>query len=374
MALAYSRYLFGTLSWYSSLIVLGILLAYLIGYHEEKRVGLPRDTMTDVTLIAVPCGIIGSRLYYVAMMWPEFAAQPIRILYLWEGGVAIYGAVIGGALGVLLYCYKKKLSFGKVLDIVAPGLLLAQAVGRWGNYFNKEAYGPLLSDPSFQWFPMGVLIPTSGGGYAWHAATFFYECCWNLLGLGALWLLRKKQKQDGNVFLWYLLLYGSGRFIIEQLRMDSLYLLGVRASQWLSLGLCAVAGGMLLWRAAASNKKAFGLAALMMAAALPRWFLTGQVLYGALLAAIAALWIVCLLWQRKQAAFSFDALWFIIPWALDLAFSILSQASAFSLRQAMQLVVTSATLPCYALWLTGWLGRISTQEKGEPHARRSLQK
>lgn len=245
MAIPYSRTVIGSLPWYSLLIVTGIVLAVWLAGREEKRLGLPKDTAVDLALIVVPAGIIGARLYYVVMSWPSFAHDPLSVFRIWEGGIAIYGAVIGGALGAWIYARKKGISFASVADMIAPGLLLAQAIGRWGNYFNMEAYGPEVHHAKLQFFPMAVLIP-SADGYVWHAATFFYESMWNLLGFVALWRLRKSQPKKGNIFAWYLLVYGSGRFIIEQLRQDSLYVGPLRASQWLSLLLCICAGAALL--------------------------------------------------------------------------------------------------------------------------------
>lgn len=361
MSIAYSRTLFGIVPWYSLLIVLGILLAYLIGCHEEKRIGLPKDTMTDAALVAVPCGILGARLYFVVMEWQRFAGEPLRALYIWEGGVAIYGAVLGGAAGLFLYCRKKKLSFWKLADIIAPGLLLAQALGRWGNYFNLEAYGPLLTDPALQFFPLGVQIP-QGSGYAWHAATFFYESTWNLLGFGALWLLRKSRKREGQVFLWYLVLYGSGRYIIEQLRMDSLWLLGLRISQWLSLVMVALAALVLLWQAADRQRGTFWPAALLLACAIARWFWAGSGGYGVLLLAIAGLWAWCVVWKGPtQGKLSFSSCWFLIPLALDAACFALLWLGLFPYEKPVQLLAASLTLPCYCLWLEGWLKKAAPE-------------
>lgn len=248
MAIPYARTIVGSLPWYSVLIVTGILLAVWLAGREEERLGLPKDTAVDLALVAVPCGIVGARLYYVAMRWEVFAPNPISILYVWQGGLAIYGGVIGGALGLWVYTRRKQLSFASVADLIAPGLLLAQAIGRWGNYFNSEAYGPELVDPRLQFFPVGVLIP-SESGYVWHAATFFYESLWNFCGFWLLWSIRKRQREKGNVFAWYWVIYGSGRFIIEQLRQDSLYLATVRVSQAVSLLLCAAAAVLLVRRA-----------------------------------------------------------------------------------------------------------------------------
>ena len=270
MAIPYSRMVFGSLPWYSVLIVSGIAVAIWLASREEKRLGLPKDTAVDLALIVVPCGIVGARLYYVIMSWPSFAPDPLSILRIWEGGIAIYGAVIGGALGALVYARRKKISFAVIADMIAPGLLLAQAIGRWGNYFNMEAYGPLVTDARLQFFPLAVLIP-SAEGYAWHAATFFYESVWNACGFAALWHMRRKLPVRGMVFAWYLLIYGSGRFIIEQLRQDSLYLGPLRVSQYLSLLLCAASALFLLWHARKGSRREFVAAVACLALWLARW-------------------------------------------------------------------------------------------------------
>lgn len=247
MAVPYSRFIVGSITWYSVLIMSGILLAYFLGTREQKRLGLPKDTMLDVVLVSVPAGIVGSRVYYVLMKLDEFKADPISVLYIWNGGVAIYGAVIGGVLAVYVYSRVKKISMASLVDIVAPGLVLAQAIGRWGNYFNREAFGPVITETFWQFFPAGVLI-TEGGAEVWHAATFFYESMWNLLVFAVLWLNRRRMKKRGDLFLWYLVLYACGRFLIEQLRTDSLYVLGLRASQMLSLLLCVAVAAVFMVR------------------------------------------------------------------------------------------------------------------------------
>ena len=270
MAIPYSRFVFGSVTWYSVLIITGILLALVLGTREEKRLGLPGDTMLNVVLVTVPAGIVGARLYYVLMKLPEFVADPISILYVWNGGVAIYGAVIGGGLALFIYSRVKKTSFASLLDIVAPGLILAQAIGRWGNYFNREAFGPAITNAFWQFFPAGVLIQENGVP-VWHAATFFYESMWNLGVFAVLWLTRKRMKKRGDVFWWYLVLYGFGRSLIEQLRTDSLYLLGMRVSQMLSLLMCAAAAAVFLIRLYPTHKgKPFLAYALLCALAFLR--------------------------------------------------------------------------------------------------------
>lgn len=299
MAVPYSRTILGQVPWYSALIVTGIALAIYLASREERRLGLPQDTVIDLALVAVPCGIVGARLYYVAMSWQHFAANPISALYIWQGGLAVYGSVIGGALGVWAYARKKRLRFAALADIIAPGLILAQAIGRWGNYFNMEAYGPLVTDQRLQFFPMAVMIP-SDGGYVWHAATFFYESMWNLGGFIALWALRRRQKQAGNVFAWYLLIYGSGRFIIEQLRQDSLYLGPFRVSQYLSLALCIAAAGWLLWQSCA-NRRRFALADVCALLWIIRWACLQQPALYMLLLVVSGVLAVWLTRQHRTA-------------------------------------------------------------------------
>ncbi|MBE5779468.1 MAG: prolipoprotein diacylglyceryl transferase [Clostridiales bacterium] len=271
MAIPYSRTVFANIPWYSVLIVLGMLTAILLGEREQKRKGLPADSILDVVLWAIPSGIIGARLYYVLMRWDVFRHDPISILYIWEGGIAIYGGVIAGILAVIIYARKKKLSALSLLDCLVPGLLLAQAIGRWGNYFNMEAYGPEIKNTLFQFFPMGVLIP-EGSGYVWHMATFFYESMWNLTGFLLLWSLRKKQQHDGAQLFWYFLWYASGRFVIEGLREDSLYLGPFRVSQLLSVVLCAAAIVWLCWKhARQEDRKDFFIALVGCLCLLVRW-------------------------------------------------------------------------------------------------------
>ncbi len=225
---------------YGLLIAAAVALAAWLVTREEKRLGLPKDTGLDLVLYAVPLAVVFSRLYYVAFTWDEFAQQPLRIFYVWEGGLAIYGGVIGGALGVWLLSRRRGIRFPLLADVVAPALLLGQAVGRWGNYFNGEAFGYAVTNPALQFFPVAVYVNGT-----WHMATFFYESLWNLMGFVFLYTNRQEFQtggRTGHVFLWYLVWYGLGRMYIEGLRTDSLMWGTVRVSQLLSLLLCA--GGL----------------------------------------------------------------------------------------------------------------------------------
>ncbi len=238
--------------WYGVLMAVGIIVAVLLAMREGKRKKLPEDSIIDVCLVAIPCGIVGARLYYVLFELKSYLADPIRILYLWEGGLAIYGAVIVGLLGIYIYSRKKKIRFLRLGDCIAPGLVLAQAIGRWGNFFNQEAFGNPVTNPELLWFPLCVRIDITHTftGFVdgqlvsgicdnpYHLATFFYESVWCLLIFLALWFwLRKRTKHDGDVFLTYIMLYSFERMFIELLRGDSLWLIQPGTVSWLNCGL-----------------------------------------------------------------------------------------------------------------------------------------
>ena len=231
--------------WYGILIGSGFLLAVIYGLARKKDFGLTEDHILSMLLAAVPSAIICARIYYVASRWSEvYAKNPISALYIWEGGIAIYGGVIGAALGLLLFAKVKKQKLTPYLDIMGLGLLIGQLVGRWGNFFNREAYGAEIFDNFF--LRMG--LTENGVTRYWHP-TFLYESVWNLVGFILLHFLSKKRKYDGQVFLGYVAWYGLGRAWIEGLRTDSLYLgsTGIRTSQLLAIVSCVVAVGLMLY-------------------------------------------------------------------------------------------------------------------------------
>jgi len=219
--------------WYGIIICIGIVLGVLVGIKLANKKNYKSDMILDFILLALPLAIVCARIYYVVFEWQMYAANPWKVFAIWEGGIAIYGGVIGAVIAALIFCKWKKVSFGDLLDIGAPGLILGQAIGRWGNFANQEAYGPAITDPSMQWFPFGVYIQAVN---EWHMATFFYESMWNLIVFAILLSYFKKAKHKGNVFVMYLIAYGIGRFFIEGLRMDSLWLVPglIRVSQLLS--------------------------------------------------------------------------------------------------------------------------------------------
>jgi phosphatidylglycerol:prolipoprotein diacylglycerol transferase len=225
--------------WYGIIIAVGLIMGVLIGLYEAKRKGYRSELVLDFILLAVPLCIIFARLYYVIFEWQSYAYDPIRILYIWEGGLAIYGGVIGGAVAAVIFYYWRRVSMGDMLDIAAPGLVIGQAIGRWGNFMNQEAFG-YAADPKWWWFPASVYIDagkTINGVYyqpGFYYATFFYESMWNLIVFAALMLFRKKIKVRGGIFALYVAFYGFGRFWIEQLRTDSLMWGNMRVSEGLS--------------------------------------------------------------------------------------------------------------------------------------------
>lgn len=241
MAVPSSRYFFGFLPAYSTLIVAGAIIAIILATFEANRRGLKKDTVLDLSLWLLPAGVIGARIYYVMFTWSEYREDPLRILYIWEGGLAIYGALIAGILVIFIFSRARGLSFAELMDILVPGVILAQAIGRWGNYFNREAYGLPITDPAWQFFPAGVLIPDMSG--TWHMATFFYESVWDLLVFVFLMFWRHRRfSRNGDTLCWYAFLYAAGRLVIEDLRMDSLMSVkgSVRISQLFSVLLCLV--------------------------------------------------------------------------------------------------------------------------------------
>ena len=198
------------------------------------------DDILDGVLGIVPFAIICARLYYCAFSWSDYKSNPISILYIWEGGLAIYGGVIGAAIGVVVFSLIKKVKLGAVLDLVAVSFLIGQSIGRWGNFFNREAFGAATDGL----FKMGLLNSVSGKMEYYHP-TFLYESLWNGVGFVLLHLLHNKRKYDGHMALCYVMWYGLGRTFIEGLRVDSLYLGTFRVSQLLAAVSCFVAATLL---------------------------------------------------------------------------------------------------------------------------------
>ena len=231
---------------YGLVIALGFLLAVLYVRRRAEDLGTNFDLVVDAILFAVPAAIVCARIYYVAFRWDYYREDPVSALYIWEGGIAIYGGVIGAILGLLLFARIKKQKLGPYLDIMALGLLIGQCIGRWGNFFNREAYGAEIFNDFF--LRMG-LEEADGLVRYWHP-TFLYESVWNFCGFLLLHRLSKRRRYPGQTFLQYLAWYGLGRLWIEGLRTDSLYLGGtdIRVSQLLAGASFVAAVGVLLYK------------------------------------------------------------------------------------------------------------------------------
>ena len=243
--------------WYGIVITLGIVLAFLYaGWRGKRNEGVIFDDVIDIGLWTVILGVLGARLYYVLTTLDEYVYRNlIDVLALWNGGLAIYGGIIGGCIGIVIGCRIKRVKWRRAFDMIAPGVMIAQALGRWGNFFNGEAYGYAIGEttrycflgsehllPSgegtlFHTLRMGLGNPRLGGIVAYYHPTFLYECLWNLLGFGLVNLVYKHKKFDGQIALAYFTWYGFGRMFIEGFRTDSLLIPGttLRISQCLGL-------------------------------------------------------------------------------------------------------------------------------------------
>ncbi len=241
---------------YGLVIAVGFALAVLYCAHRAKDFGLKEEHVYDVIIWALPIGIIGARAYYIIFNYGEFAGHPERFIQIWNGGLAIYGGIIAGVLTAVTVCKIKRIRIPSFLDLGCFGLLIGQLCGRWGNFFNREAFG----SETASFLRMGL---TTAQGTLYVHPTFLYESLWNLAGFIALhvWTKRHARTFDGQVFLLYVLWYGLGRAWIEGLRTDSLYIgtTGLRVSQVLAI-LSAITAAVLLIALAcrAKTKKAPG--------------------------------------------------------------------------------------------------------------------
>ena len=225
-----------SIHFYGVVIALGLLLAVIYACRRCKQFGIKEDDIIDGVLWIVPFAILCARAYYCVFSWDEYRSDPISVFYIWKGGLAIYGGVIGAVIGVVIHCKVfKKISIPALLDLVAMGFLIGQSLGRWGNFFNREAFG--AATDSF--FRMGLYNRFTETWEYYHP-TFLYESLWNAAGFVMLHFLSKRRKYDGQISLGYAAWYGLGRAMIEGLRVDSLYWGKFRVSQLLAaISFCA---------------------------------------------------------------------------------------------------------------------------------------
>lgn len=238
--------------WYGLLIVLGILAAGWVAARQARHFGENPEMVWNGILYCVIAGLIGGRLYHVISAWEYYAANPSQIWAIWQGGLGIFGAISLGALALLVYTILNRLNFVQWADFAAPGVLLAQAIGRWGNFFNQELYGR----PSDMPFPFSIAIDQAHRlpGYEtferFHPL-FLYESVWNLLGFVVLVIIARRFANRlfvGDVALFYGLWYPAGRFFLEPLRLDSWTILGIPTAQWVSGGVFLVCAALLIYR------------------------------------------------------------------------------------------------------------------------------
>ncbi len=224
-----------SIKWYGIIICFAFILCVLLALRSCERYGLSKDNLLDYILITVPCAIIGARVYYVIFSWDSYRENWTDIFKIWEGGLAIYGGVIAVVITVLIVSKIKKQSFIQILDFALPYIILGQAIGRWGNFVNQEAYG---SSTTLPWGMTGNLIALDFGSSLVHP-TFLYESLWCFAAFAAMMFLRRRLHQKGQMTCLYMIFYGAERALVEGLRTDSLMLGPIRVSQWLSAILCA---------------------------------------------------------------------------------------------------------------------------------------
>ena len=241
-----------TLRTYSLMLDLGIVLGVLLAYFEARRIGLPLERMIDLVIVAVVGGVVGARLYYVAVNWPEFQNDFWKIIRTWEGGLVLQGAILGALVVSAIYIWRRKLPLFAILDMGMPGAILAQAVGRIGCLFNGCCYGVPTNAPWGISFPLVVdSVPRE--------PTQLFEFFGDLVVLGILWLLRKRKPFDGFIFALYLILYSIVRIVVEFYRGDPADTIGgFRVAQVASFGIMAAGFAVmlfLLWRSLESSRR-----------------------------------------------------------------------------------------------------------------------
>ncbi|MEA4963940.1 Prolipoprotein diacylglyceryl transferase [bioreactor metagenome] len=223
-----------SIRWYGILISMGMLLGIFLAYYEAKKQGYNPDDIIDLSLWVIPAALIGARLYYVAFQWEYYKGDILKILNTREGGLAVHGGLIAAVLAGYFFTRAKNIPFWKTADIVAPSIALGQAIGRWGNFINGEAYGGPTD------LPWGIMVD----GVKVHPA-FLYESIWDLGLFIFLIIYRRNKKFNGEIFLLYAIIYSVGRFWIEGLRTDSLMFMGLRTAQLISIAI--IAFGLVLY-------------------------------------------------------------------------------------------------------------------------------
>ncbi|KYD08009.1 prolipoprotein diacylglyceryl transferase [Caldibacillus debilis] len=235
--------------WYGIIIVTGILVAYFLAVREGKKRGIREEIFTDLLIWAVPIAILCARIYYVIFQWDYYSRYPEQIVQIWRGGLAIHGALIGAVATAVVFCRKRNIPFFKLADIAAPSLVIGQAIGRWGNFMNQEAYGGVVTRDFLErlHLPDFIINQMYIGGQYRHP-TFLYESSWDFFVFLLLILLRRMRVKQGEIFFTYLILYSAGRFFIEGMRTDSLMFFDIRAAQLMSVALIVISAVLIIVR------------------------------------------------------------------------------------------------------------------------------
>ena len=227
-----------SIRWYSVLILVGILIAFYLATKESKKFKLPDDFIFDMGFWVVIFGILGARLYYVLFNFSYYKANILEIFKVWNGGLAIHGGIIAGLITMIVYCRIKKVSVLRTMDIAAPSVLIAQAIGRWGNFFNSEAHGPITTIETLHKLHIpGFIIKGMKIDGIYYHPTFLYESIWCIVGFIVILLIRKYYKylKSGQLSCVYFMWYSVGRLFIEYLRTDSLMLGKFKIAQLVSI-------------------------------------------------------------------------------------------------------------------------------------------
>jgi phosphatidylglycerol---prolipoprotein diacylglyceryl transferase len=237
--------------WYGVIIGLGIALGLYLAISESKRLGLHPDTFVDLLVWAIPIAILSARAYYVIFEWDYYSQNPGDIIKVWNGGIAIHGALIGSVITALVFAKIKGISFWKLADIAAPSIILGQAIGRWGNFMNQEAHGGEVTRAFLEnlHLPQFIIDQMYINGTYYHP-TFLYESLWNIAGFVLLLVLRRKVNlRRGELFLSYVIWYSIGRLFVEGMRTDSLMLTEyLRMAQVISIVLIVACAALIIYR------------------------------------------------------------------------------------------------------------------------------
>lgn len=238
--------------WYGVIIATGIVIAFLVGQREMVKRGMHPEFLTDLLIWAVPLAIVGARIYYVIFEWDNYKDNPGEIIAIWNGGLAIHGALIMSVIVAYIFTKKRNTPFLKVADILAPSILIGQAIGRWGNFINQEAHGGEVSRAFLEnlYIPDWIINHMYIDGAYYHP-TFLYESLWSFVGIIILLLLRRVNLVRGEMFFFYMIWYSVGRYFIEGMRTDSLYVFGIeglRTAQLVSILAIIIAVVLIIYR------------------------------------------------------------------------------------------------------------------------------